>query len=230
VIRQFEKLLKDTYKHGYCCCPNKGYNILFYDKTNNFKTYFVDTTGSGNDLLIYTYSFQFSHSVAKSDWSKLLKEGEKINRNEYFTCDLNKARRLYAYTVKNDLPVINSRRMPDEWHTYDGEFKITVSKVGKELTEEEIIGNISKAYPKGKYKIEISGSSKLCGSYKGGDCIWEYTATVYCNKDFYDNFDIYKPKSYYHTLCAEILVLGQGQLLNGLDTIVQKQEDHPFKE
>lgn len=222
-IREFEDFLKKTYKQGYCCCPDRGYNIMFYDNTNNYKTYFIDTVESKEDLLIYSYSYQFSHKITKSEWHHFLSTAKKITSNEYFICKLNVARRLHQYTDKNNLLIINSRRSSEKWIKYDGHFKFTVSRVGEKLTEQEIISNIKKTYPNDQYDIEITNSTQMCGSSNDNTCLWEHTVNISCNKSFYDKFQLYQPKSFYKTFCPEILVLGSEKSLQGLDSIVEKE-------
>lgn len=215
-INYFENLLDKSYKKGYCCCPNRGYSILFFDKTNNYKTYFIDTVGS-QDYLIFTTDYQFSHSITKSDWNNLLKSSQIISNREYFLCDLTYAREFFQFTRKNNLPVINSLRSSDMWVTKDGYFKFTTTRVAKNLTENEIVDNIKDKYPGDNYKIEISGSNRLGSTSDCSDCYTEYTVTIFCNKEFYDKFDLYKPKSYYQPFCAEFLVFGSKEQLASFD-------------
>ena len=61
VIDDFEKMTKQGKRTGYCCCPDRNYTIAFYDKTNNYQDYYVDTVEFKDKVRIYQSSFQFGH-------------------------------------------------------------------------------------------------------------------------------------------------------------------------
>lgn len=225
ILNQFDKMLNDSFKTGYCCCPRENFTISFYDKTNNYENYYVDTLEYRDTVIIYQVSYQFSFLVNKSKWSAFLKQMNTISFNEYFITNLKKARIVYDYTLKNDLPIITSNRVSKEWMLYDGDFKFKVSFVGEDVDLEKIYDNIKKAYPKDKYKIEQISRYRHCGSSKKNDCYEEYVFQVFCSKDFYDRFEIYEPKSAYEDALAEFYVIGSREKLDKIDAIAEKEKE-----
>lgn len=224
VLDNFEQMTKQAKRTGYCCCPDRNYTISFYDKTNNYQDYFIDTVQFKDKVRIYQSSFQFSYIVDKLKWWNFLAELKKISYNEYFISDLKTARTVYAYTIENDLPIITSNRVSKEWMTFDGDFKVKVAVVGEKLDENKVYANIKKAYPKDTFKIGTIGHYQMCGSYDGNDCYEEVILQIFCNKDFYDKFKIYTPKSFYDEAIAEFYVLGERNELNKIDKLAEKEE------
>jgi len=222
-IEKFEKLLNETLQSSNLGYPTQGFVLTFYDKSLNYRTYFIDTLESKSFVEVYNVAFDFSHKIPKEKWKEALKWGKKITKNEYFLSDLKIARKLFAYSIEYNLPIVYSYRFSNNnWPEYDGEFKFTASRAAKDLPVEEIIRNVRKAYPIDKFSIEVTNYDRICGSHTGNDCITECTFTISCDTAFYRKFDIYKPKSYYRPLIAEILVLGSKEILKGLDKIVKK--------
>ncbi len=224
VIYDFEQMIKQTKRTGYCCCPDRNYTISFYDKTNNYQDYFVDTVEFKDKVRIYQSSCQFSYIVDKIKWSKYLNELQKISFNEYFITDLKTARNVYSYTIVNNMPIVTSNRVSKEWMTFDGDFKVKVAVVGEKLDEEKVYANIKKAYPKDTFKIETISHYQMCGSDGGNDCYEEVILQIFSNKDFYDKFKIYSPKSFYDGAIAEFYVLGSMEKLNQIDKLAKKEE------
>lgn len=225
IIDEFVQMTRLAFRTGYCCCPKRNYTISFYDKTNNYEDYFVDTIEFKDKVRIYQASFQFSYIVEKVKWRNYLTKLNEISFNEYFITNLKTAREVYAYTIEKDLPIITSNRFTKEWMNFDGDFKVKVAVVGEKLNEAKVYQNINMAYPKDKFKIETISQYQMCGSYDGHDCYEEIILQIFCNKDFYDKFEIYKPKSFYDTASAEFFVLGTRENLNKIDNITQKEEE-----
>lgn len=223
-LADFEQMTNQAERTGYCCCPDRNYTISFYDKTNNYEDYFVDTVEFKDKVRIYQSSFQFSYIVDKIKWSKYLTELKKISYNEYFISNLKTAKKVYSYTIENDLPIINSNRVSKEWMTFDGDFKVKVAVVGEKLDEAKVYANIRKAYPKDTFKIETISHYQMCGAYDGHDCYEEVILQIFCNKYFYDKFKIYTPKSFYDKAIAEFCILGTREKLNQIDKLAKKEE------
>lgn len=223
-LMDFEQMTRQAERTDYCCCPDRNYTISFYDKTNNYENYFVDTVEFKDKVRIYQSSFQFSYIVDKIKWSRYLTDLKKISFNEYFISDLKTARNVYTYTIENDLPIITSNRVSKEWMTFDGDFKVKVAVVGEKLDEAKVYANIRKAYPKDTFKIETISHYKMCGSYDGHDCYEEVILQIFCNKDFYDKFNIYTPKSFYDEAIAEFYILGTREKLNQIDKLAKKEK------
>lgn len=224
VLDDFEQITKQAERTGYCCCPDYNYTISFYDKTNNFENYFVDTVESKTEVRLFQSSYQFSYIVDKSIWRTFLSKLKRISFNEYFITNLDSARLVYSYTKENDLPIITSNRVSKEWVNFDGDFKVKVAVVGEKLDEAKVYANIKKAYPKDTFKIETISHYQMCGSYDGHDCYEEVILQIFCDKDFYDKFKIYSPKSFYDEAIAEFYVLGTREKLNQIDKLAKKEE------
>ncbi|MBN8695277.1 MAG: hypothetical protein J0L87_02000 [Bacteroidetes bacterium] len=224
VLDNFEQMTKQAKRTGYCCCPERNYTISFYDKTYNFQHYYVDTVEVKDKVRIYESSFQFSYIIDKIKWLSFLTELRKISFNEYFISDLKTARKVHTYTIENDLPIITSKRTSKEWMNFDGDFKVRVAVVGEKLDENKVYANIKKAYPKDSFKIETISKYQMCGSHEGNDCYEEIILQIFCNKDFYDKFKVYSPKSFYDKAIAEFYVLGTRENLNKIDKLAKKEE------
>ena len=230
VIKDFKRLLNDSIKTGYCCCPKKMITISFYDKTTKIQDYYVDTNldeqyadVTDEYVQIFEPGFQFSYLIKKSDWASFIDKTFEITFNEYYINNLNKARELYDYTIKNNLPIITSSRTCKEWKDFDGEFQFKVADVGQEINNEEIFDNIEKAYPNDYYSIEEISRYQLCETSGGNDCIEKKVFTVYCDKWLHDKFDVYTPKSFFDQAVAEFYVLGSREELDKIDKMVKKE-------
>lgn len=221
----FDTLLASADRKIYARTLSVDYTIAFYHKTKNYKTYYVDTNQFKDNIIIFTENpiYERVYIVSKTRWDTFLKTLDTIHHNEYHILDLAIARKLYQYTLDNDLPIINSKRRSAHWTEYDGEFKFTVARVDKRLEEKEIYNNIKTAYPNDKYLIETISRYQMCGSYNGHDCYEEYTIKIICDKIFYEKFKTYTPKSYFKEYVAEIYVLGSKEKLLGLDSIAEKE-------
>lgn len=210
VIKKFEQLLKDKKKKKYCCCPSRSFILSFFDNNKNYKSYVIEILKEKDSILVYDYSYQFSSKISKNQWNDLLKKSKKLIAYHSFSCDLNNSRMVFKYAKENKLTIAYNYKDSREWPYYDGDFKFTVSKFGKKLTENEIKDNIRKAYPNIEYKVELSNYYELCGSYDPNvdDCKTKYTVTISCSKDFYNKFNLYQPKSIYSKFCPNFLILG----------------------
>lgn len=224
IIDDFEQMTMQAKRTGYCCCPDRNYTISFYDKTNNYQDYFVDSVEFEDKVRIYQSNFQFSYILDKVKWREYLAKLNKISFREYFFSDLKTARKIYNYTIEKDLPIITSNRVSKEWMTFDGDFKVKVAVVGEKLDESKVYGNIKKAYTEDTFKIETISHYQMCGSYEGNDCYEEVILQIFCNKDFYDKFKVYSPKSFYKQANAEFYVLGTKEKLNQIDKLTNKEE------
>lgn len=223
-LNYFDAMLNESERTGYCCCPERHYTIYFYDKMNNYENYYVDTLDYSKKIRIYQSSFQFSYLVDKRTWSKFLRKISKVEFNEYCIYDLKLAKKVYAFAKENDLAVVTSNTTSKEWMFYDGEFKVRVSAVGEYLVEENIYADIKKAYPNDNFKITTLARNQRCGSNKINDCYEEYILQIFCNKDFYDKFNLYSPKSFYDKALATFYVIGEREVLDKIDIIAKKKE------
>jgi hypothetical protein len=221
---EFNLLIKKAKKTGYCCCPERNYQILFFDHMNNFETYLVDTTTDKKQVRIFESSYQFSYLVNERDWELFLTNQKKINYSKYFITEFSKAKEAYNYALKNELPIVTSNCTSRKWMDYEGDFTIVVSAVGKTLDEQGIYKNIYKQYPTDDYKIETRGRYQMCGSYNGNDCYEEYVLKLFCNKSFHDKFKAYLPKSYFDKAIAAFIVLGSKEELDKMDKMYQKNK------
>ena len=223
-INQFNKLLKNSEKTGYCCCPNRNLTISFFDKTKEFDNYFVDTVEFKDKVRIYQRSFQFSYLVKKEEWQKFLDKIETITHNEYFEIELKKAREVYKYCQTQNLIIKTSNRVSKNWMEFDGEFKVKISDVGVEIDENEILNKIRKNYPNDKFEMEIISQSQNYGNDEKENGYLELIIRIFCNKTFYDKFKLYGPKSYFEKTYAEFYVLGSRENLNKIDKILKPEE------
>ncbi len=224
VIDGFEQMTSEAEKTGYCCCPEYNYTISFYDGTKDFKKYYVDTLEFENKVRIFEQNYQYSFIIEKKIWEKYLSEFEIISFSEYSIHDLSYARKIYCYTLENDLPIITCNRASKEWMNFDGDFKIKVATVGEKLEESIVYSKIRDAYPTDTFKIETISHYQRCGSYDGHDCYEELILQIFCNKDFYDKFNIYSPKSFFDKAFAEFYVLGTKEELSKVDQIEKESE------
>ena len=223
-INEFNLLLKKAKETGYCCCPERNYQILFFDKMNNYETYLVDTTSDKEQVRIFEGSYQYSYLVNKKDWKLFLTNQKKIDYSKYFITEFSKAKDAYNYAIKNKLLIVTSNCTSRKWMDYEGDFTIVVSAVGKQLDEQGIYKNIYRQYPKDDYKIETLGRYQMCGSHDGNDCYEEYVLKIFCNKCFRDKFKAYLPKSYFDKALGIFIVLGSKEDLDKMDKIYPKDK------
>lgn len=223
-INQFNKLLENSEKTGYCCCPNRNLTISFFDKTKEFDNYFVDNVEFKDKVRIYQTGFQFSYLVNIAEWQKFLDKIETITHNEYFESDLKKAREVYKYCQTQNLIIKTSNRVSKNWMNFDGEFKVKISNVGTELDEKEILNNIKEKYPSDKFEMEIISHSQNYGNDDKENGYQELIIQIFCNKPFHDKFKLYGPKSYFEKTYAEFYVLGSRENLNKIDKILKPEK------
>jgi hypothetical protein len=221
---KFDLLLKNSKKTGYCCCPNKNLSINFFNKTKEFDNYLVDTIEYKDKVIIFDESYQFSHIVKKIDWRNFLKESEHLNSKEYLTSELNSARKVFNFVLKNNLILKTSNNVSKYWMYYDGEFYLKVKEYGNELKAIDVIDYIKNEYPKDKYKVEILYQKHSYSPDKSDYYDCEIEMKIYCNIDFYNNFNLYKSKSSFKKTKAEFCVLGKIETLNKLNFILKETE------
>jgi hypothetical protein len=223
-INDFNKLIKKSNKTGYCCCPERDFQILFFDKINNYKKYIVDTTTSTKQIRVFETSYQYSYLIDKLDWDEFLKSQKIIDFREYSIYDFTKSKKAYQYVKTNNLPVITSNTTSEKWMEYEGDFKVSISTVGKKINENEIYKNIYRQYPKENYKIETIGKYQMCDSYDGNDCYEEYVLKIYCSKDFHDIFEAYLPKSFFDKAIGTFIVVGTQNELESMNKLFGEEK------
>lgn len=223
-IQDFLILLKKNYNDRYCCCPETAFNLMFYDGNNKFHSYEIEDLDSTESVLVFDRSYQYSYQIPREQWSLFLDKFDNANSRDFFIGNLNTSKAVLNYINKNNLPFFQNDNRSSKWDEFEGEFKFTASRIGKEeLKESEITNNIKTAYPNEFCDIDFSNYHRQCGSYDGSDCITERTVTVSCSEGFYNQFDIYGPKSYYNKLYADIIVVGSIEQLNNIDSLSKKK-------
>jgi hypothetical protein len=223
-LMDYDRMLALAERTGYCCCPDRCYTVSLYSGTEEYETLFVDTVTSRDQVQIFESDYQHSYLVNRKDWLSFLSKTRRISFNEYFITDLEAARRVFNYTREHDLPVITSNRVSKEWMHFDGSFTIKIADIGGEINEHEVYNKIMRTYPKDSYKVETISEYRMCGSYSGDDCYNELILRIFCDKDFYDKFNLYGPRSYYEEALAEFYVLGARERLNALDALATKED------
>jgi hypothetical protein len=220
-ISQFEELLTKTKINKYCCCPSRNFIISFFDDNQNYKSYVVEVERKKDSVMIFDYSFQFSSKISKTQWNELLASSTKLNPKKYSLIDCDKARELLELAQTRGLTFAFSNKESKEWRFYEGDFKFTISRFGKKLTQEEIEQTIRKTYTEDKYNIAFSDYYELCESSnpKKEDCRTKYTVTISSSKDFYKQFELYEPKSAFHIFKPSFLILGTEDRLDSLDIV-----------
>lgn len=89
-IIAFEKLLRETPNGGYCCCPRRDLMLKFYNKNNNYKTYYIDTTRDMRQaqymikngykidgVLVYSEGYSYSRKIPYAEFEKLINQSKK---------------------------------------------------------------------------------------------------------------------------------------------------------
>lgn len=218
VLDDFEKMTNEAQNTSYCCCPPASfYNISFYDKTNYYLSYLVDTVEFKDKVRIYEKSYQFSYIVEKKKWSKFLNKLNKISIKEYFIPDIKNAREIYNYTIKNNLPIVNNHRISKEWMNFDGDFKMKITKENEMMNVTDVYVDLFFEYPNDSFKIETIGHVTNSSSSDGKKFNDEIILQIFCNKDFYDKFK--GSKSLYTKAIANFYVIASKDELVKIDNI-----------
>ena len=219
---KLDALLAKSKKTGYCCCPNRNLSINFYNKTREFDAKLVDTMQYKDKVIIFDEGYQSSNIVSKTEWNKFLNETELLNSNEYFSTNLNSARKIFNFTLKNNLILKTSNNVSKNWMYFDGEFFLKVKENGNELKAEDLVEKIKDEYANDKFEVEVLFQKHSYSNDKSEYYDCEIEMKIYCSKDFYNRFSLYKFKSAFKKTNAEFLVLGKTETLNQIDKILTK--------
>ncbi len=222
VPNKLDELLAKSKKTGYCCCPNRNLSISFYNKTKEFTSLLVDTIEHKDKVIIFEKGFKYSYIVSKTDWKNFLNQTELLTSNEYFTTNLTAARKVYNFALKNNLVLKTSHNVSKNWMFYDGKFFLKVKEYGTELKAEDLIKKIKSEYDDEKFEVEVLFQKHTYSEDKSEYYDCEIELMIYCNKDFYEKFDLYKSKAAFKKTNAEFFVLGKAETLNKIDKIVTK--------
>ena len=222
VPNKLDELLAKSKKTGYCCCPNRNLSISFYNKTKEFTSLLVDTIEHKDKVIIFEKGFKYSYIVSKTDWKNFLNQTELLTFNEYFTTNLTAARKVYNFALKNNLVLKTSHNVSKNWMFYDGKFFLKVKEYGTELKAEDLIKKIKSEYDDEKFEVEVLFQKHTYSEDKSEYYDCEIELMIYCNKDFYEKFDLYKSKAAFKKTKAEFFVLGKAETLNKIDKIATK--------
>lgn len=222
VPNKLDALLAKSKKTGYCCCPNRNLSISFYNKTKEFTSLLVDTIEHKDKVIIFEKGFKYSYIVSKTDWKNFLNQTELLTSNEYFTTNLTAARKVYNFALKNNLVLKTSHNVSKNWMFYDGKFFLKVKEYGTELKAEDLVKKIKSEYDDEKFEVEVLFQKHTYSEDKSEYYDCEIELMIYCNKDFYEKFDLYKSKAAFKKTKAEFFVLGKAETLNKIDKIATK--------
>ena len=139
--------------------------------------------------------------------------------------DLKIARDIYNYCNSHGLPVVLKNDYQKEWIEYDGQFKFNITKIENDIEEKEYICRIKHKFKNDKFKIKTSGWSYTCSCKDCNDCMNELTFTIYCDKEFYNKFDLVSPKSRFDEFYAEFEVIGDQKELFNLEKYLTQISD-----
>lgn len=106
ILSKFNKILKKGKREGYCCCPQRHYEISFYHKNNKFDSYSIDTLQTKNKVFIYENSYQFGYLIDKDIWKNLLNSFDKPAKKQFIFLDKNKARDVFNQFKKKNFTII----------------------------------------------------------------------------------------------------------------------------
>lgn len=221
-IKLFDNLLKNAEKTGYCCCPHSNYTLTMYNNTTEYDNFVIDTIENKDKVRIFQTSYQYSFLVKKNNWADFLKKISKLNSKKYDLTNLNTARKIYNLTNKNNLNFITNNYSSKYWMYFSGSFDAQISSNEEELDGEKIIKEIKNKYPNYKFKIDI-GSSDISQN-EDGDLIKSTTdVTIYCNKDLYDKFAVFKTKKYlFQETKAQFYIIGSEKELDNFEKELTK--------
>lgn len=218
-VTNFENVLANSERTGYCCCPATNLQISFYNRNNYFDHYLVDTLEFQDKIRIYQTSFQFSYLVDKREWGKFLSSAKKLNCKLYKTSNLNDARKIYNQCQKNSLLIETANTVSKYWMKFDGDFILNIDEKDVKITFEDVVKSLKEKYPNREFLIE-----SLYEMHKHNDDKSKYFHSniklkIYCNKKFYDLFNDYKTKLDFKRTGAEFYVLGENEKLSKLPNI-----------
>ena len=219
---KLDLLLAKSKKTGYCCCPHRNLSISFYNKTKEFASLLVDTIEHKDKVIIFDEGYQSSNIVSKTDWKNFINQTELLTSNEYSTKNLNAARKVYNFALKNNLVLKTSNNVSKNWMFYDGKFFLKVKEYGTELKAEDLVEKIKSEYDDEKFEVEVLFQKHSYSEDKSEYYDCEIEMMIYCNKDFYNKFDLYKSKSTFKKTNAEFFVLGKTETLKEIDKILTK--------
>lgn len=220
VLDDFEELTNEAQKTSYCCCPPSSfYTLAFYDKTNYYLSYWIDTVEFKDKVRIYEKNYQFSYIVEKKKWLKFLNKLNKISVKEYFISDIKNARKIYNYTIINNLPIVNNHKISKEWMNFDGDFKLKITKENEIIKETDVYVALFFEYPNDSFKIETVGHVQNVFPSVGKKFNDEIILQIFCNKDFYDKFK--GSKSLYTKAIANFHVIASKDELVKIDNIAR---------
>ena len=221
-ITRFDLLLKSAIKTGYCCCPKQNLSITFYNKSNKIDTYLVDNTQFKDTVIIFDQGYQFSYRITDKKWKKFLNESEVLNHKEYLTAQLNDARKIFNFSLKNNLVLETSNNVSKYWMYHDGEFYLNIKERGHELRAIDVVKKIKEGYPKNKIKVEVIYQKHNYKPDKSEYYDCEIEMKIYCSKNFYNKFKMHKLKSSYKETKAEFCVLGRIETLNKINNVLSE--------
>jgi hypothetical protein len=219
----FLSMLSDAEKTGYCCCPERNLLLMFFDKDLNSRKVFIDTISSDKVVRLYESGYQYSYLIEKTIWREFIASQTEINYCEYFIMDIDISKKVYRYLEENKLPFLTSNSTSEKWMDFEGDFKVTISTVGKKISENDIYKNLYDIYGDENYRIETIGKYQMCSSGEN-DCYEEYVLKIYCDKEFYDNFDTYLPKSFFDKAIGNFIVLGKKEELKKLEDLYPNEK------
>lgn len=207
VIKEFNALrIKNLKKDYFNRIPD--FKISLLNKNQFHGSLLIAISKEKDSVFISDESYQSFSKIKFSDWNNLMVKGKNISYKNIKLFNLKTARNIYNYCNKNNLPVVLKNDYQEIWPKYDGQFKFVISRVENDLKEKEIICGLKTKYKNDNFKILTSGWNYTCSCSDCNDCLTEITFTIYCNKDFYDKFDVVKPKSWFDEFYADFEVIG----------------------
>ncbi|MFT3796540.1 hypothetical protein [Flavobacterium sp.] len=216
-ISTFEDLLESSEKTSYCCCPTPNLEISFYNNNSEFDSYLVDTIEFKNKVRIFDKGYQFSYLVNKKKWKEYLKD-KKIKNRHYRTSDLAAARKIYNICLENNLIVKNAPTVSKHWMSYDGEFTFIVEEKGKKIAEDFHL-ELKKKYSEKNFKTQFIYQKHIYNEDKSKYYQSRIELIIFCNKDFYNAFDLQGKKSKFRKTKADFFILGPNKKLEALPDI-----------
>jgi len=227
-VNKYYDLFTNKSNAGYNLSQSRDLILTFIDSSYRRKTFFVDTVMYDNEVLIYPSNYNNCSTMDKTEWNNLIKKGEIVANKNYHISDLITAKKVLKIIKESNLTILKNGVMDNLWEIYEGKFYVQISKIGKsepkDFSEETILSNIKKVYPNDHYTFGSSNRYQMCGSYDGHDCVEEYTIEINCNREFYDKFNLYSPKSYFDNFYASFLALGDSLDLQKINEIIKNKK------
>lgn len=224
VIKEFVELYEKNFVREYFNrTPN--FEISLLSKNKFIGAFLISISTKLDYVYIYDSSYQSYSKIKYSDWTKLLNSSSDKTYKNIKLFDLKIARDIYRYCNSQNLPVVLKNDYQKEWIEYDGQFKFNITKIEDEIEEKEYICRIRHKFKNNKFKIKTSGWSYTCSCKDCNDCMNELTFTIYCNKEFYNKFDLVSPKSRFDEFYAEFEVIGDQKELFKLEKYLTQISD-----